>query len=571
VIYQHASSPKAAAARKFRQVTASGDTGPKFQEAMEGMESAGAWNWEEQAQRTIKELGLSELTDRKMSKLSGGEERRVALACALVDVEDVDLLVLDEPTNHLSAEGCDWLQQTLKGLETVSLVLVTHDRYFLDEVADEILEIDGMGESYIHPGSWQQFLERRAERFERKASLVADAKIQLKRAQEWIRRGPSGRGTKNKAQIAGYEVTKGKAEAVVGSSDASAPDLGGGWVGSAEFKGGGPRTTSGKNFGLVSVRNATVRREDGTPIFEEVSLEFPRGSKLGVVGPNGAGKSTLLRSIAGAQTLHGGEIYVGDGARIGFLSQEAAVWPDPQQRVLGFVAEMADEALINEDSMFPDTKGMAREQAAASLLKSVNFAQSRWSTQVGSLSGGEARRLQLLRVLSQRPNVLLLDEPTNDLDAVTVDALERLLQPWRGTVIVVSHDRSLLDGVCKGHVVFPKDGGPPRLWTGSYMELKEFEQAQTAALDSAASDDSDSSGPTPMSPAERKTAARKLEKIEARIDKIEADLETAKAKMDEFGSDAEKVMKLYSDIEQLEKRQAKAYKDWESLSSILDT
>merc|ERR1712079_653050 len=270
---------------------------------------------------------------------------------------------------------------------------------------------------------------------------------------------------------------------------------------------------------------------------------------------NGAGKSTLLRAISGDQSLDEGERIEGEEVRLGFLKQEASIWKDPLQTVRAHVAEMADESMLAEESLFPDMKGKTREQVAASLLKQVNFAQERWQTQVGRLSGGEARRLQLLGVLSQRPNVLLLDEPTNDLDAVTVDSLENLLKPWKGTVIIVSHDRSLLDGVCDPFVVFPNERGSPRIWRGTYSEWKEHEPSTRRVKGTSAKVQSvPSEGATSgMSPKERKKTQRALKQIEQKIEETEESLTEAKAMMEEDGVDAERVMELYEQTQELEK------------------
>jgi len=320
------------------------------------------------------------------------------------------------------------------------------------------------------------------------------------------------------------------------------------------------------------LRNATVRRSNGDAILDTVSCAFKRGTKVGVIGPNGAGKSTLLRAISGDQSLDGGERIEGDSVRLGFLKQEAYVWKDPMQTVRAHVAEMADEAMLAEETLFPDIKGKTREQVAATLLKQVNFAQERWHTQVGRLSGGEARRLQLLGVLSQRPNVLLLDEPTNDLDAVTVDSLERLLQPWKGTVIIVSHDRSLLDGVCDTFVVFPSEGGPPRLWHGTYSDWKEHERSTRKVESSSAKVESAPSKgvSTSMSPREKKKIQKALRQVEQKIEKTEQNLAEAKTMMEESGDDAERVMELYKQTQELENTQETLLEEWEALAMQLE-
>jgi len=571
-IYSKATSPQAAAVLKYRQALEGGNSADStdLQSALDEMSANNAWDWESKTTRVMEELGLSKLQGRPMDLLSGGEERRVALACALVDLDTTDLLVLDEPTNHLSVEGCEWLQDTLQSLQNTGVILVTHDRYFLDAVCNEILEIDGLGETFTHPGGWDVFLKRRAERFQIRSNAANDAKVQLRRAQEWMNRGPQGRGTKNKNQIKGYFEVKGQAQAII-AADEGTPDFASGSLQSSKV-GQGQRTQGSLiKLGLIALRNATVRRSNGDAILDAVTFAFRRGVKVGVIGPNGAGKSTLLRAISGEQSLDGGERIEGDSVRLGFLKQEANVWKDELQTVREHVAEMADEVMLAEESLFPDTKGKTREQVAANLLRQVNFAQDRWHSRVGMLSGGEARRLQLLRVLSQRPNVLLLDEPTNDLDAVTVDSLERLLQPWKGTVIIVSHDRSLLDGVCDTFVVFPNEGGPPRFWHGTYSEWKE-QESSARKVESIGKVETvpSKSVTTGMSPKEKKKTQKALKQVEQQIEEIEQNLAEAKAMMEEEGGDAPKVMELYEQTQELEKKQEILLEEWEALAMQLE-
>jgi len=594
-IYERASSPQSEAVRRFRSVSARGDEGGELEAALDAMGNTDAWQWEERATRMIKELGLADLLDRKMSELSGGEERRVALAVAMVDIDNIDLLILDEPTNHLSTEGCDWLQDTLNEIKGTSVVLVTHDRYFLDEVSDQILELDGMGGAFTHPGSWVQFLTRRAARFQESAGLVQDAKVQLRRAQEWMNRGPSGRGCKNKNQVGDYYDTRARAEEKIASADMGAPQLSGSLSTAAGFQNADGKRTIGTNIGVIGVKDAVVRRPDGSPILNNISFSFPRGSKVGIVGPNGAGKSTFLRAITGTQPLDAGEFIEGQSVRLGFLTQDAMTWADPRQRVLKYVSQLADELVLDSEGLFPEMKGKSPEGAASLLLKSVNFDSSRWSTEVGMLSGGEARRLQLLAVLSKRPNVLILDEPTNDLDAVTVDALERLLQPWAGTVIVVSHDRSLLDGVCNEYVVFPRDGsGKPKRWLGTHSELAAFQKEQDADAAAAAAQAAAAataikaaSKVPPVGSAAAAASAPKVQKaqlstkekmdlsigikkLEAEIEKVETEVAEVQLKLEEFCSDADKSVELASRLEKLDSKQAELYEQWEEKSTKLE-
>lgn len=584
-VLAYATSPQAEATRRYNAAVKGGD-GDDLTAALEEMEKAAAWEWEAKTKEVMHELGITnELQQREVGMLSGGEERRVALACALVDLDNTDVLILDEPTNHLSAEGCDWLQERLGLEKDLSVLLVTHDRYFLDEVCDEILEIDGLGEAFIHPGGWQTFLLRRAERYALRTISAEAAKTQLKRAEAWMRRGASGRGTKNKAQRDAYEVTKGKASATIKAND-GAPALGGSWVMDTGAKG---RRTGGAsiNVALIGLKNASLVLPNGLTVLDRVSFQFPKGSKVGIVGPNGIGKSTFLRALAGEIELTSGDRVEGDDVKIGFLAQEAPRWDDPDQRVINLVQEMADD-VMSAESMF-DVKDMTRERAAARLLKSVNFDQERWQTQLHRLSGGEARRLQLLRVLSKRPNILLLDEPTNDLDAVTVDALETLLRPWQGTVIMVSHDRSLLDGVCDMHLVFRDRGGKPSIWRGTHAALREHEKmkveeealAKELELEeqkAAEASESASAGAAPppaqakpkLAKWELRQANRELQKVERDIEKVEESLAEIQESIQEFGSDPGKVMELVEQQTELETRQAELYELWEEAAAKVE-
>jgi len=569
-IYANANSKEAVASQKYREFTRSGGSPEELQAALDVMEEAEAWDWDTNVANVIKELGLEQMKDRAVGTLSGGEERRVALAIALVDLKSTDLLVLDEPTNHLSSEGCEWLQGTLQAADHLSLILVTHDRYFLDEVSDQILELDGLGETFSHPGGWQDFLKRREERYQIKASQVADARVQLKRAEEWMARGPRGRGTKNKAQISGFHEVKDRSNAVIAADD-GAPLL------QSKFLKAKDLTASAKLLTL-SFRNVTVELPGRGAILKQISVDFTPGMKIGIVGPNGAGKSTLVKALIGDIPLASGERILGDGVLVGHLPQEQPEWPDPTRKVMDVVGDMTQMVIALSEG-----KSLTKEKATADLLKSINFAQSRWQTQVGMLSGGESRRLQLLSVLSQRPNVLILDEPTNDLDAVTVDALEQMLQPWPGTVILVSHDRSLLDGVCNTLLVMQPDGSQPQVWQGSHQELRDFQKqkeksdAKGLTVPEAKSSigNPDAGPPAVASEAatpartgvsasrEQRQAKKQLKKVEDNIEKLEAELAVIDSQMAEFYDDAKKLLELTKQRQKLEEAQTELYERWE--------
>jgi len=319
-----------------------------------------------------------------------------------------------------------------------------------------------------------------------------------------------------------------------------------------------------------------VRRNEDV-VFERATFELPRGSKVGVVGPNGAGKTTLLRALAGDIELAEGELVQGDDVRLGFLEQEVPTWPDPTKRVREIAQVMAEEAYNNDMALNPgNTKALEPQKAIAQMLRSVNFPEERWDVQVQRLSGGETRRLHLLRILAQRPSVLMLDEPTNDLDAVTVDALEQLLQEWPGTVIFVSHDRALLDGVCESLIVFPREGGPPRIWEGSYGSLREQQRLEDQKKRAVKAKPQSQPQVKPaqsqqrrMSPKQQKNAERDMQRVEQKIEKLEERMAEAEAEMEKFSSDYEKVMKLSAELEKMSADKDRLYERWESLAAVL--
>jgi len=312
-------------------------------------------------------------------------------------------------------------------------------------------------------------------------------------------------------------------------------------------------------------------------VLNGVSFDLEAGSKIGVVGPNGAGKSTLIKTMMGDIPVASGDVKVGDGIYFGYLSQDPPEWPDATKKVLEVATEMATTAIVeDDDSLLPGISELTPERRTTALLRSINFAPSRWNTQVGMLSGGENRRLQLLRVLVQRPNILVLDEPTNDLDAVTVDSLEELLQPFPGTVILVSHDRSLLDGVCKKFLVLQKDGSQPMLWTGTHEQLmkeqKKNRLAEEAKAAAAASAAKAASAPAKRgkSKDEQRELAIELRRVEREVERLENKIASLDEEMTQAWDKPDEMEKLVADREATEERQKKVYERWEQLMAEAD-
>jgi ATP-binding cassette subfamily F protein uup len=393
-------------------------------------------HWE--AAAILDRLGMGGLAEADVATLSGGQAKRVALARVLV--EEVDLLVLDEPTNHLDLEAVRWLEQRLARFGG-GLVLVTHDRHVLDRLTTRVLELD-RGRAYTHDGGYQAYLAARAERAEREAAAETVRRNLARAELAWLRRGAPARSRKPKARIASATTL------VEGRPPA--PDRAGPLeLGAAAAPGRGRGGTPRLGDKVVLLHGAGHRFGDGPWLFRHMDLDLEPGGRLGVVGPNGAGKSTLLDLVAGRLVPAEGRVEVGPTVRIGYHDQTGREL-DGSQRVRDAVAGAAgqpswDQLRLMERFWFDD--------------------DAQWAP-ISTLSGGEQRRLQLLLVLADLPNVLLLDEPTNDLDLDTLRALEDYLDAWPGSLVVVSHDRAhlertvedvlLLDG--RGHATVPQGG-----------------------------------------------------------------------------------------------------------------
>ena len=394
-------------------------------------------DWE--AAAVLDHLGMASLTDADTGRLSGGQAKRVALARALVAPSD--LLILDEPTNHLDIDAIAWLEDRLDSYRG-GLVLVTHDRHVLDRVTNRVLELD-RGRSYLHDGGYAGYLEGRALREEQAVSQETTRKNLARKELAWLRRGAPARTSKPKARIdAATTLVETRAEPAARSG---IPDL---WFGT-------PRLGDK----VVDLADVSFNHDGASPLFSDVELLLDNRERLGLIGPNGAGKSTLLDLIAGRRSPTAGTIDVGSTVRIGYYDQ-IGVELDPRQRV---------REAITGGRREPDWQD-------AALLESFWFdGDAQWAP-IELLSGGERRRLQLLLVLAQKPNVLLLDEPTNDLDLDTLRVLEEFLDDWPGALIVVSHDRAFLERTVADVIVMDGHARPSRR-PGGYAAWEEQRRA----------------------------------------------------------------------------------------------
>ncbi|MBX6750234.1 MAG: ATP-binding cassette domain-containing protein [Micromonosporaceae bacterium] len=482
-------------------------------------------------------LGMPDLgLDTPVGPLSGGERRRVALAALLVRSSDV--LVLDEPTNHLDIAGIDWLAAFLRQ-RSGALVVVTHDRWFLDAVCDRTWEVaDETVRAY--DGGYAAWVLARAERERLAAAAEARRQNLLRKEIAWLRRGPPARTSKPKFRIEA-------ANALI----ADVPE---------------PRDTVslrrlatarlGKQ--VYELAGATVRLGD-RDILSSVDWLVGPGDRIGIVGPNGAGKSTLLRVLAGRQPLDRGTLRVGQTVRPAFLSQELAELP-ADKRVLEAVEEVARRVDLG-----------GKERSAAQLAEIFGFSDRRLWTPVGDLSGGERRRLQLLRLLAGEPNVLLLDEPTNDLDTDTLASLEDLLDTWPGTLIVASHDRYLVERVCDAVHALPGDGSLRHLPGGidEYLARMGRPPAGTTAAGSrtAGSTKTDAVGEARASEGPGVAQARRAANKElARLERLIAKLEQREAALQEdlaaHATDYVKLAEIDAELRQVRSEREAAETRW---------
>jgi len=556
-------TPVMRALRKYDAVVAAAARGeldePAMTAAIADMDALNAWDLEEKTQIALKKLGCDTFLENKMSELSGGQRKRVALASALV--ETPDLLILDEPTNHLSVEGVEYLEEQLQNPK-LTVLLVSHDRMFIDNVCQDILELDGRGGSYRHRGGYSTFLEQRAERWSTEAQQLQAAKNMFKKEQEWMRRQPKARSTKEKARIerfseltsrVNYKGTKTKSVELGEVSSSRMGDI------------------------IVEFDDARLSFGDKT-ILNGFTYAFNKGEKIGLVGPNGAGKTTLIKTMLGQIALDSGWVSVGETVSFGYYSQ-VATFRDPTQRVVDYVKEVEGEAkdLIG---------GFAGQKLSVyTLLERFNFTDGRQAVQIGSLSGGEQRRLQLLTVLALCPNFLILDEPTNDLDLDTIESLEDMLSNFDGCVLIVSHDRQFVNNLADHIFVFDGNGGISD-WSGSYSELRDYVKQQEQA---SAEKESSASKPSTsvFASEEEKEAAKEEEKRKrellreahnapAIISKIEKALAVLDKEITGFdtelfnaGSNVAKAQEIQQKKEAKVAKQELYYAEWERLEAVM--
>jgi ABC transport system ATP-binding/permease protein len=510
-------------------------------------------SWE--AASVLDRLGIAHLSEAPVGQLSGGQAKRAALARSLVMVpgdHDDDLLILDEPTNHLDLDGIEWLEDRL-ARQKGGVVLVSHDRHLLDRVCTRMLELD-RGTGFVHQGGYKAFLDGREEREERAASSESVRKNLARRELEWLRRGAPARTSKSKARIvSATALVEGRAQAA-----ARTTSLG---LGSATGRSGeGQGPSAGSQQG--SYRNAydaTLAPRLGTKVvelfdvghqfgpelpwlFRHSELLLEPGGRYGIVGANGSGKTTLLEVIAGRIKPAEGTVETGPTVRVGYYSQMGQEL-DLKQRVRDAVAGKSRPVGSPEDKK---------------LMEQFWFDSDAQFAPIGLLSGGERRRLQLLLVLAERPNVLLLDEPTNDLDLDTLRAIEDFMEDWPGTVIVVSHDRSFLDRVVE-EVLLVEDA-KATIVQGGYAGWRAMRDRKSTSVPKKVA-----ATPVPIVEAKPKSKAVggfKLRELEKEIAKLERRKSTLETQLVDAGSDHVKLAKFGAELGDVAKAISMAEEQW---------
>ena len=532
-------SPAVLAMRNYESALSQGLEGDELQRAYDAMDAHEGWNFEARAREILGKLNLHNL-ERRIGSLSGGEKRRVALAQVLLEAPD--FLVLDEPTNHLDLDMIAWLEARLASMGT-TLLMVTHDRYFLENVCDRILELDGMT-LHSYQGNFSYFLEKRAERRANAQAVQERAQSHMKRELEWVRATPSARTTKSKSRLDRFKDIKAEAAKRIQEDPMHITVI--------------PERLGSKIVELHKVKRAFDERV----LFQGLTHHFKRGERIGLVGQNGTGKSSLLQLILGIAEPDAGKVVVGETVVFGHYAQEGGHFNE-DWKVIDAVRDIADWIPL---------KGGAK-LTAAQLLERFLFPHAMHHQFIRLLSGGERKRLHLLRILMRNPNFLVLDEPTNDLDIFTLSVLEEFLMDFSGCLVVVSHDRYFMDKLVDHVWVLGEDGQTSvRDYPGNYSQYRAMrsEEAKRAHASQAASK-RDSPAPEVVE-IKGDYSARLSYKERLEFETLEKDLPLFESRRDELQaallaeSDHEKMQSLGEELGQLSEQIDLAEMRWLELS-----
>jgi ATP-binding cassette subfamily F protein uup len=514
-------NPMTDAIKKYEKALQNPDDSETLQRAMDEMDRTNAWDFEARIREVLGQLGI-ENTDMRIDTASGGQRKRAALARVLL--EEPEFIIMDEPTNHLDLDTIEWLENWLAS-GNFTLLMVTHDRYFLDRVCSDILEID-RGELVRYSGNYTYFLEKKAEREASLTSSVEKAKNLMRTELEWIRRQPKARGTKSKSRVDAFDDIKSQASI---RTDKSSVELG----------------VKTERLGSKIIEFHKVTKSFGdVKITDHFDYNFQRKEKLGVVGKNGTGKTTFVKMLLGETEPDQGKIVRGETVKFGHYDQNGLVGAE-QKRVIEVVTDIADVIELHK----------GHKLSATQMLERFLFTRDKHWQLVSTLSGGEKRRLYLLTVLMANPNFLVLDEPTNDLDIDTLQVLEDYLQTYDGCLVVVSHDRFFMDKVVDHLFVFEGQAAI-RDFPGNYTQYREKKKLEEKTASKEATTQKKENNAETLEKKE-KTKLTYGERLEfEKLEKSIEELEAKKARLAEALSstnDNEELMKISAELEEVVK------------------
>lgn len=500
------------------------------------MDALNAWTIESEAKTILTKLGITDF-NASIGCLSGGQKKRIALCEALIT--PCDLLILDEPTNHIDNETVDWLEQYLNKRKG-ALLMITHDRYFLDRVTNRILELNS-GNLYSYSGNYSIFLEKKVEREQLESTLERKRESFLKRELAWIKRGAKARSTKQKARIERFEK-----------------------INDEHFESAAEKieiSVAGSRLGKkVMEINEISKSYNGKLLIDNFSTIVSNGDNIGIIGPNGCGKSTLLNILTGNIKPDKGEVVIGQTVKMGYFSQEGKEL-NSELRVIEYIKETAE--------FIKDSQGELI--SASKMLEKFLFNDEMQWTPINKLSGGEKRRIYLLKILMEAPNVLLLDEPTNDLDIETLNILEDYIEYFNGTVITVSHDRYFLDKIADKIISFEGKGKLIQ-FVGNYSEYMDFKEKNYSETENKernikktiSKEDKKKNKPLKFTYKEQK----EYETIEDDIGELEIKINEIEEKINSGGSDYEQLQKYLNEKNQMDKKMIELMERWEYLSEL---
>lgn len=495
---------------------------------------------EYQCKSILNQLGLGDY-DQKIAQLSGGQKRRVALACALA--AEAEVLILDEPTNHIDSEMVDWLEGYLKRFQG-ALLMVTHDRYFLERVVNRIVELDH-GKLYSYPANYSQYLELKAQREEMALATERKRQSLYRKELAWIQRGARARSTKAQFRVDRFEQLK-NSEYVPDQSKLEVSAL-----------------SSRLGRKIIEIDNIS-KAFDGKQLVRDFSYNLLRGDRIGIIGPNGYGKTTLVRMICGLLEPDSGTIVRGYTVKIGYFSQESFIGEefDPSVKAVDYIRSISQEIQTPEGTL-----------SASQMMEKFLFPSELQYTEIGRLSGGERRRLYLLRVLMEAPNVLVLDEPTNDLDIETLAVLEDYLESFPGVVIAVSHDRYFLDKLMN-HVFVLAGNGEVRHYIGGYADYRADVAEQERIKKQSTASVSNGEKRDGRNQREKLKFSfkeqREYEQIDQVIAELEEKIEETEQQIRSNSSDYTALQQLTQEKEELEEQLAQKMERWVYLNDLAE-